>query len=157
MKGRRVLTRNKLKFNYEGISHGRSVSDTEDYGEIFITRNVRIKIECFSAPTSMEIDPSLSLGMRLFIYLFIHCAALCRFNGDSPVHCCWSPVSSGIQRRNHNWICQGQQFSNSDFEECLTLQSFYISTGVCSAAVKNSISRGGMSSHCALFLLQGWG
>lgn len=128
MKGRCVLTRNKLKFNYGGISHGRSTSDTEDYGEISISRNVKIRLT-FSAPAFVEIDPSVSLQLCYTeysneLYLFIHYAALCRFNGDSPVCCCWGPVSSGVQRQNYNWICQDQQFSNSDFEECLKIQIF---------------------------------
>lgn len=40
-----------------------TVSDTEDYGELSVTRSVEIKIECFSAPAFMEIDSGLCLGL----------------------------------------------------------------------------------------------
>lgn len=39
-----------------------TVTDAEDHGDLFISRNVKRKIECFSIPAFIKIDSGLCLG-----------------------------------------------------------------------------------------------
>lgn len=66
-----------------------TVSDAEDYGDLFVSRNVKVKIECFSTPAFIKVDFKTVLVCVRYktqtkVALFIHCAALGRFNGG----CC---------------------------------------------------------------------
>lgn len=40
-----------------------TVSDAEDYSDLFISTNVKMKIECFSTPAFIRIDSGLCLGL----------------------------------------------------------------------------------------------
>lgn len=45
-----------------------TVSDTDDYGELSITRNVKITIECFYAPVFIEIYSGLCISLYYVEY-----------------------------------------------------------------------------------------
>lgn len=95
-----------------------TVSDDEDYGDLFISRNVKMKIECISNPAFIRISSGLCVRYKAQTDNnsgWIHSLFWAGLMGGVVILSAINEVEAlGIvQKWNYDWNCQGQGFSGA--------------------------------------------